>query len=852
MKIARRVLSLILCISVLLSMYTLTNAAADPTFKFEKLMSWNGETTIPNAATTVLVNSLKVKEFEGENVIQVVGRNTAGEPAAGRQINYWTLSDNKSLGKKLSYEVYIPEYVYYTSLRGCYTRFESETIGGSGANIGYNFETIFASNLTADGYVTTVTLNSGDTATIKGTKNIKNGMWHNVELFICDKETHLYIDGAYVGTADTVFDKAINPGFDHAFKGFQVLPGKNGSTDVPDENAGIYLKNILLTTYDYVDENFVGLCSQNRTELTVTFSESPANDQDLSDVAVYNTEMGNEVSIKTPVIEDGTMKIELLSELDNGTEYVIHMPDDFKSVRGTKLYADIYFIGTGIYKAVNDFEEYASDTDVTDGSGNVSSITSGMGSNATYKNFVTVDASWTNMGLMGIEEQNGSNVFTVRNVPTNPRLGKDIRFGILTDEILDLKQGNVTGEFDIMLPNIVGIYNFDIMPYSYNESVASTPQAEVNYGGINSGNSYKFDSSNIAYSMLQAPSVFCRESGKQEYSAKFNTRADGKIVHQANMDGNQNYYHSGEYTEGTWVTIKFVVSKTGDGTYQTDWYYNGTYFGKQTNEHQADATDYFRGIRFGMYYASGAPSSCIDLAYIDNFTVYQTRSAAKVTKVRVINRDGEDFAMLSTGAGATAKRAEVYFGAALDYSNAEVNLEDEDGNVITTMLEYDETDNKLIAEFNKLLAPDTTYLLTVSGLKTILGANIDDYSARFTTSDNSEFIITLEVSDEYGNVITDTSALNIDDKVLVKAEIINATNEDKTVMFSIATYNENSMKDMDAQEFTVLKGESLVLGYDDDEPISAVVKDIKGLLVGAYVCESFADIKPVMEAVFID
>jgi hypothetical protein len=108
------------------------------------------------------------------------------------------------------------------------------------------------------------------------------------------------------------------------------------------------------------------------------------------------------------------------------------------------------------------------------------------------------------------------------------------------------------------------------------------------------------------------------------------------------------------------------------------------------------------------------------------------------------------------------------------------------------------------------------------------------------------------VSDEYGNVITDTSSLNIDDKVLVKAEVVNATNEDKTVMFSIATYNENSMKDMDAQEFAVLKGESLVLGYDDDEPISAVVKDIRGLLVGAYVCESFADIKPVIEAVFID
>ncbi len=851
MKKYKKVLLLILCIFILLPTYIAGFAAADPEFRFEKLMSWNGDNAIPNAATTTLVNSLKVKEFDGENVIQVLGRNAAGEPAAGRQINYWTLSDNKSLGKRLSFKVYIPEMVYYVSLRGCYTRYESETISGSGNNIGYNSEMIFASNLTTDGYVTTVTFNNGDTSTIKGEKKIKNGVWHTVDIYVCDKVTHLYIDGDSVGTAEAVFDKEINEGFDHAFKGFQVLPGKNGSTDVPSEDAGLYLKNILLTTYDCEDESFVGSCTQDGNKLTVTFSETPANGQDVSGVAIYNTETGEKLSISTPVISDSVMTIDVLSDFLSGTEYVIDMPDGFKSVRGTDIYADIYFIGTGLSKNIYEFEEYPSDIDVTDEDGNVTSITSAIGDASIYKNFISAVSSWPQSGLLGFEKQGGNTVLTVRNTPTNPRLSKDVRFGIITDEVMDLSKGPVTGEFDIMIPKLSDVYAFDIMPYSYNTDVASSPEIEVNYGGMKSD--YSFESSNIAYSMLQAPSVFCREiSQGEETSRKFNTRADGKMIHQNSMDGNQNYYHSGDYTEGTWVTLKFVISKISDGTYNTDWYYNGTYFGNQTNVHQKDATDYFRGIRFGMYYSGDVSAKYTDIVYIDNFTVSQSSSGEKVVKVRIINRDGERFAMLSKGVSATAAEAEVYFGAQLDYSGAVVSLEDKAGNVINTTWTYDATDNKLVAVLDSLLRPAEAYTVKVTGLKTASGSDIGDYSASFTTSEESEFVIDLEITDANGVVIKDVSGLDSNERVYVKAEVINTTNEDRSVMFSIATYADNSMKDMDAKEFMVSRGEKLRVGYAESDTISALVKDVKGLLVGAYAWETFTKIKPRVEAVIIN
>lgn len=847
----KKLVSVMLGVCVLLSGYTVGFAAADPDFGFEKLMSWNGDATIPNAASTVLVNSLKVKEFDGENVIQVVGRNAAGEPSAGRQINYWTLSDNKSLGKRLSFDVYIPQMVYYVSLRACYTRYQSESISGSGANIGYNSEVIFASNLTADGYVTTVTFNNGDTSTIKGEKNIKNGEWHTVDMYVCDKVTHLYVDGALVGTADAQFDKSISEGFDHAFKGFQLLPGKNGSTDVPGEDAGVYLKNILLTTYDYEDESFVGLCTQDGNQLTVTFSETPAQGQDVSDVSIYNTETGEKLNINTPVISGSVMTIDVLSDFVSGTEYVIDMPDNFKSVRGTDIYADIYFIGANLTKNTNGFEEYSLDVDATDGTGNVTSITSGIGAAATYENFVSAVATWPNDGLLGFEKQDGNTVLAIRNTPGNSRRGKDIRFGILADEVIDLSKGPVTGEFDIMIPKLSEVYAFDIMPYSYNTDVASSPAHEVNYGGIK--NDYTFDSSNIAYSMLQAPSVNCRETSKgEETSRKFNLRADGKVVHQNSMDGNSNYYHSDEYVAGTWTTLKFVISKTSDGVYNTDWYYNDTYFGKQTNACQKDATDYFRGIRFGMYYSGTAPTHYIDIAYIDNFTVSQSFSGEKVAKVRIINRDGENFAMLSRGASATAKTAEIYFGAQLDYSGAVVCLEDGTGNVINTSWTYNAAGNKLVAALDTLLEPATTYTVKVTGLKTSSGSSINDYSASFTTSEESEFIIDLEITDKNGTVITDVSGLDINEKVYVKAEVINTTKEDKGIMFSIATYANNAMQDMDAKEFTVSSGEMLSLGHADLDAISALVKEVKGLSVGAYAWEAFTKIKPRTEAVIVN
>lgn len=246
------------------------------------------------------------------------------------------------------------------------------------------------------------------------------------------------------------------------------------------------------------------------------------------------------------------------------------------------------------------------------------------------------------------------------------------------------------------------------------------------------------------------------------------------------------------------------------------------------------------------------PTHYIDIAYIDNFTVSQSFSGEKVAKVRIINRDGENFAMLSRGASATAKTAEIYFGAQLDYSGAVVCLEDGTGNVINTSWTYNAAGNKLVAALDTLLEPATTYTVKVTGLKTSSGSSINDYSASFTTSEESEFIIDLEITDKNGTVITDVSGLDINEKVYVKAEVINTTKEDKGIMFSIATYANNAMQDMDAKEFTVSSGEMLSLGHADLDAISALVKEVKGLSVGAYAWEAFTKIKPRTEAVIVN
>lgn len=851
----KQILAIASSICLLSTSFTAVYAAADPKSTPVKLMEWEDGTKYPIASSQVALPSNLLKtveksdvdteaEQDGDHMVQMAYKDDDGNSKAGRGIGYWTLTDDNAIGKHASFDLYIPSCDFYGNIRGAYTASGGARYLRDGATKIINQ---FEFDVKGAAGNVTMKIFEGDLATLVENVALSTEQWYSVDMFFCDTSVYYYIDNEYIGMGTFTPDESIDPtyGHSHGFQGFQLLPGRKDGTDIYEEEAGIYFDNIKLSTYDYESDTFCGTVTQDGKTLTVDFSEKP-NDESaaaVENVKLYNTETGAEVAVDNVKLVGDKMTIAVSGNIQTGVEYMIDMPDGFKSIRDKNLYSDIYFIGTALPYTV-DFEDLAADTEtveeelITGVEHNFETGSSGY----RFGNTAVAVASWIDEGLVGIKDLSETdsehgNVLVARNVPDNSRFNKDVSFGVLKiDKSIDLSKGSATLEFDMKMPDKNNVYYMYMEPYSGNEKYNSV-QTEVNPCGNADGHVHA--SANTQYAQIYTPS---------KINAKFNMRADGKIVGAgSDYDSNNNYIHSAAYENNTWTTVKIELSKA-DAGYTAKLYTDGTYVGSVTNVNGGEQTDMFRGIRF-ILHTNEQVASYTDLVYFDNFKFSSTAAGDKVSKVRVYNRDGEEFGMLSNGVKGSASAADVFFGGSVDTSNAVVTLTDNNGNTITSSGKYNSTLNKFSVTFDELMKPNTEYTLTVSGLLNSSGDGIDDYSAKFTTSAEEEFDVVMSIVDGSGKEVKDVANLSANDKIYVKAEVINTTADSKTVAFSAATYNGNAMSDLGIKEFTVNSGKSLTIDNTSDDAVYGEVKKTDDLSVSVFAWDSFSKIKPLISAV---
>lgn len=845
MKLVKSFSTIVIAICVMLSCITVPFAAVDCNTTAKTLVDYTSG-NLPLAATTgdIPTKTLTVVDTTvadpaapaGDKALWFANTDGNGTILSGRGVEVITLTNDAGLLTHVSFDFYVPEAAFHGNLRSAYSRYATNSLTTS--NVGYFNEIAFNSALKESGYVTQVTFED-NTNTAAGTAFLANGQWHTLDMFINGRKTDFYANGTYYGSIEGA-EGNVAEGSSYGFLGFQLLPGYDGRIYNEAANAGIYLDNIKVKKYNTSDVKFCGVAEQTGKTIKVYFTEPVKDGQSLENIKLYNTSAGSAVGETIVALDDDVMTLTIrdTNVLARGDEYMIDFPDDFESITGKKLYSDVYFKANSHHpSAVMSFDDYTADVETIE-NGVLTALTSSQGNVTRKDNLQIAVAGWMNTGLLGIKDfsnmySDRGNVVAIRYNEASGRKD-EIRSGItILAGNENLSQNTVSMEFDMMIPDRSKLDYFYFGPYSMADGINASG-GEVNHGGLTNGG---FGTANTQYAHIIAP---------DRYNASFNSHKEGAIAHRGSRtDSDANYDHSAAYTNGEWCKVRIDIKKTGDNAYETKFWLNGELVSTVTGMSQAQRTDTVRGLRFT--YKPASWSELTDLVYIDNFKVSKTPDMAMVSKVRLYNPDGEEFGMLTNKVKASAPKADIFFNGEVDATDAVVTLT-EGENTITSKITPDASANKITATFDKLMTPSTEYTITVSGLKKATGEALDDYTATFTTSDDTGFEITLELTDAQGNVIEDTMNLDLDDVVYVKSSVVNNSGAPVTITYIAATYSSDAMGDVGAKNFEVKSGETLTLDKDSEIPVSATVKALEGIEVCGFAWDANT-LKPLIEAV---
>ena len=811
------------CISEILADYTngsLPIASNYDTGTFPAKTLTVVDTTAVDSSATVGDKALWFANTDGNGVIQT-----------GRGNENLTLTNDLTVNKHIKFDFYVPSAAFFGTLRAAKPKYGLNYLN---SQMEFASAIEFNSAFKTDRYLTQLNFQGGSLSYVDSIQ-LPNEQWHRVDMFIGADSTEFYVDGNYICTTKyTDTEKGV--------LGFQLLPGSNGQI-YNDKNAGVYFDNIKVKKYNTADVKFCGNVIQTGRIVKAYFTEPVKSGQSLENVMLRNTKTGEAVTGTTVTLNDDVMTITLpaTNTLERGTEYVIEFPEGFKSIRNKTLYSNIYFNANSHHPSnVVDFDDYTADSETVTNNV-ITSLTSSAGSTYRNNNIQIAVPAWMNAGLAGVKDfsnmySDHGNVMALRYNAASGRGYNEVRCGVtILAGLEDLSQNSAAVEFDMMIPQRENLEYLYFGPYSQAGGINASG-GEVNHGGL-TGNG--FGTANTQYAHIIAP---------DRYNTKFNSRKDGTIEHSGSTtDSNANYDHSAAYTNGEWCKVKITIKKTGTNAYETKFYLNNELVSTVTGMNQADRTDTLRGVRF-TYMPKNTVTNITNLAYFDNFKISKSPDRPMVSKARIYNRDGEEFGMLSNKVKASAPRADIYLNGNVDTKGTVVTLTGGDETISSTV-SFDSAANKLAVEFNKLLKTSTQYTLSVTGLKDSEGASIAAYNATFTTSDEGEFEVTLELTDSDGNVITDKSGLKADDVIYIRSSVINTTNEAKPVCYIAATYNSESLSDAEVKSITVPSGTSLLIDKDSENAVFATVESIDELEIGGFAWDSLDNLKPYVDAV---
>lgn len=187
-----------------------------------------------------------------------------------------------------------------------------------------------------------------DTKSFKTIKYNANE-WYTMDIIpnFSDKTVKYYINGKYICTAQMPENKNLTAQIDNFYFGCSSFANPYSETETTDADGSeqVLIDNLRIGSASDSSDFYADAAYNSQSKyISVDMSQSPNPDIDLDSISVLNTDTGEQIS--TSEKERYGKKIVLYTddEIKNGVEYVVIMPDSVKSITGKVLYSKyIYF-----------------------------------------------------------------------------------------------------------------------------------------------------------------------------------------------------------------------------------------------------------------------------------------------------------------------------------------------------------------------------------------------------------------------------------------------------------------------------------------------------------------------------
>lgn len=547
--------------------------------------------------------------------------------------------------------------------------------------------------------------------------------WHNVSFTVnpngADTVIDYYYDGVKVGSGETSRSETGELAalyFTSTIAGYGIASTEKLDYDSSEK---LYIDNLRISQGDFdlyaTAEDYDGFV---KAEFSAQISKSVS----LDDIRLINTTTKAETEIKEIVNEGRNLYILPEEELVLGNEYIIEFPRGMKSADGRELCNPrAYFTARHGVKAVSwkPAKPYVFDDDFED---------LDVGAAVKDDKWDSVIATGTIAGI-SCKEEDGNRFIRFENTSGASYLRFESSGRWSDSAVYD----RAVVEFDVSMPevkrssDILFLINSKTVGQCFFDSFGRF--VAVSGSGFNSG-----------------------EDTDGEYP-------DNHIVYELSQQENQWYRLSCRFDK---------KEKTID-------YYINDEFAGSTVWTEDIKNPSLTAVRVKANTSLG-DGRAIDF---DNFLVAHTKSCDTVSKLRLYARNAEAWGAFAEDVPPTVAGGRVEFSCNIDSSAAQAeNIIITGGETIPVTI-TGMGNNYLLFSPDGFLKADTEYTLSVSGIVSDNGIPLADYSASFKTSaEKSVEIENFRLENSVGGKIVNISDISAGTEVVLKADIVNSTDND--------------------------------------------------------------------------
>lgn len=552
--------------------------------------------------------------------------------------------------------------------------------------------------------------------------------WHNLSMVINPAGIYTtidyYYDGTNIGSCET--SRSETGDLDALYitsttAGYGIA---DSETLDYDGSEGLYIDNLRISQGE---ADFYATAADAEGFVKVEFSEQLSNKNDLEQLSLINTVTGEEAAIAEIINESRTLYIIPETGLVRGNEYILDIPENFVSAGGKELcnhvvyFSSTYGTNEGSWDIVEPYVFFADFENLPLGAAERNDAV-----------WNTVIAASTVNGV-SCEAVDGNQVVRF----TNADGATYLRFESSGKWADDAAYDRVVVEMDVALTetkrsaDILFLVNSKTVGQCFFDSYGRFVMVSGNSFDSEEDCADAYPENHIVYELSQ-------EAGKvYKLCAKIDKQA--KTIH---------YYIDGVQA-GTAVWEEEIENPILSAVRV------------KANPALQDG----RAIDF------------------DNFTVAHTKSTETVSKMRLIARDGEQWGPGAQDVASTISGGLLEFSCAIDLSSVQpedIVISDGMDTVPVTITEQGE--NFVQFQLDSFLKADTAYTISVSGIHAANGIPLGDYTADFKTSGEQSVVIEdFRLENAAGGNIMNITDIQEGTEVILKAEIVNSTDNAITV-----------------------------------------------------------------------